>query len=62
MPITIANEYALSLTECAQDTPSARACLHRNEDKIEDFSKWSQNMVRFVRSILEEAESTELDE
>jgi hypothetical protein len=50
-------DYALSLTECALDTPSARSCLQRNEDKIDDFTKWSQNMVRFVKSILEEAES-----
>ncbi len=49
--------YALRLSECAQDTPSARSCLQRNEDKIDDFSKWSAALVRFVKSILEEAES-----
>ncbi len=49
--------YELTFTELALDTPKVRAALQRNEDKIEEFNKWSENMVRFVQSILEEAES-----
>lgn len=50
-------DFQLVFSELALDTPAARAALQRNEDKIEEFNKWSENMVRFVQSILEEAES-----
>ena len=56
-PLQESMDYSITLSDCALDTPSARTRLQRNEDKIEDFSKWSQNVVRFVKSILEEAES-----
>lgn len=50
-------DFELVFSELALDTPKARVALQRNEDKIEEFNKWSENMVRFVQSILEEAES-----
>lgn len=49
--------YNLDLEELFKDTVKCRATLQNNEDKIEEFNKWSENMVRFVKTILEEASS-----
>lgn len=49
--------FNLDLDELFQDSAKSRAALQNNEDKIEEFNKWSENMVRFVKTILEEASS-----
>lgn len=50
--------YSLDLNELTSDSAKCRAILQNNEDKIEEFNKWSENMVRLVKTILEEASST----
>ena len=61
-PMTILDNSAvgfdLAFDELFNDTSKCRAVLQNNEDKIEEFNKWSENMVRFVKTILEEASST----
>lgn len=59
MVLTQAHEigYALDFNEMVLDSMISRAILHNNEDKIEEFNKWSENMVRFVKTILDEASS-----
>ena len=49
--------FNLDLDELFQDSAKCRAALQNNEDKIEEFNKWSENMVRFVKTILEETSS-----
>ena len=49
--------YSLDFTEIFNDSSRSRAILQNNEDKIEEFNKWSENMVRFVKTILEESSS-----
>lgn len=49
--------FDLEFDELFNDTSKCRAVLQNNEDKIEEFNKWSENMVRFVKTILEEASS-----
>lgn len=49
--------YVFELNELFNDSAKCRAILQNNEDKIEEFNKWSENMVRFVKTILEEASS-----
>ena len=49
--------YSLDLNELFNESAKCRSVLQNNEDKIEEFSKWSENMVRFVKTILEEASS-----
>lgn len=51
--------FQLELDEIFNDSTKCRAVLQNNEDKIEEFNKWSENMVRFVKTILEEAHSTQ---
>jgi hypothetical protein len=50
--------FVLEYAELVADTAKARAALQLNEDKVEDFSKWAEGVVRFVRVILDEADST----
>lgn len=50
--------YAISFTELVSDSVRARATLQLNEDKIEEFNKWSEGTVRLVKTILEEAART----
>lgn len=49
--------FNLDFEELFKDSAKCRAALQNNEDKIEEFNKWSENMVRFVKTILEEASS-----
>lgn len=49
--------FNLDLDEILKDSAKCRAALQNNEDKIEEFNKWSENMVRFVKTILEETSS-----
>jgi hypothetical protein len=49
--------FNLELDELFKDSAKSRAALQNNEDKIEEFNKWSENMVRFVKTILEETSS-----
>lgn len=49
--------FNLEFDELFNDTSKCRAILQNNENKIEEFNKWSENMVRFVKTILEEASS-----
>jgi hypothetical protein len=49
--------FDLNADELFRDSAKCRAALQNNEDKIEEFNKWSENMVRFVKTILEEASS-----
>jgi hypothetical protein len=49
--------FNLDLDELFKDSAKSRAALQNNEDKIEEFNKWSENMVRFVKTILEETSS-----
>lgn len=49
--------FTLDLDELYNDSARCRAILQNNEDKIEEFNKWSENIVRFVKTILEEASS-----
>lgn len=49
--------FDLELDELFKDSAKGRAVLQNNEDKIEEFNKWSEGMVRFVKTILEEASS-----
>jgi len=50
--------YSLDVKDIFTDSARSRSILQNNEDKIEEFNKWSENMVRFVKTILEEASST----
>ena len=50
--------FDLEFDDLFYDSAKCRAVLQNNEDKIEEFNKWSENMVRFVKTILEEASST----
>ena len=50
-------DFTLKLDELYNDSARCRAILQNNEDKIEEFNKWSENMIRFVKTILEEASS-----
>ena len=50
--------FDLEFDDLFNDSAKCRAVLQNNEDKIEEFNKWSENMVRFVKTILEEASST----
>jgi hypothetical protein len=52
--------YSLDVKDIVNDSARSRSILQNNEDKIEEFNKWSENMVRFVKTILEEASSTQL--
>lgn len=49
--------FNLDLDEIFKDSAKSRAAIQNNEDKIEQFNKWSENMVRFVKTILEETSS-----
>ncbi len=49
--------YLIESNELFNDSAKCRAALQNNEDKIEEFNKWSENMVRYVKTILEEASS-----
>lgn len=52
--------FDLEYAELFNDSAKCRAILQNNEDKIEEFNKWSENMVRFVKIILEEASSNHI--
>lgn len=49
--------FNMDMDELFKDSAKCRAALQNNEDKIEEFNKWSENMVRFVKTILEETSS-----
>ena len=49
--------FPLNYDQVESDDCFLRASIQLNEDKIEEFSQWSDGMVRFVRNILEDAAS-----
>lgn len=48
----------LDYGQAAEDTLLSRAALQLHHDKIDEFGKWADGVVRFLRGILEAAAST----
>ncbi len=49
--------FSINYENIELDDCLLRASIQLNEDKIEEFSNWSEGMIRFVRNILEDAAS-----
>lgn len=51
-------ELELSLNEVIQDSPSIRVKIQHNEDELDALAKWLDNLIKMIRSQLDESSST----
>lgn len=53
-------ELGLPLNKVIQDSPSIRARLQHNEDELDALAKWLDNLIKMIRTHLDESSSTSI--